>query len=93
LQEQREWPLRDYFRGSGEANDGRGLYCEKSWRENIAFMEADDDIHYSLIALDIVERFGDRFEHSPAPARRRERSVHAPTQQSPPRVDRRADPR
>ncbi len=55
-----EWPLRDYFAGGPDAAQS-GLFCPRSWRENIAFLEADDDIHYSLIALDVLERLGERF--------------------------------
>lgn len=60
LRRRGEWPLRDYFAGSSDAAQ-LGLFCPLSWRENIAFLEADDDIHYSLIALDVLERLGERF--------------------------------
>ncbi len=55
-----DWPLRDYF--SGDTPHGSALICPRSWRENIAFLEPDDDIHYSLIALHLLERFGEHFE-------------------------------
>jgi ADP-ribosylglycohydrolase len=54
------WPLTDYFSGQ-DAGDGMKLSCEKSWRENIAFMEADDDIHYSLTGLGCIEQNGPDF--------------------------------
>lgn len=56
-----DWPLRDYVAGSSDAVEA-GLFCPQSWRENIQFLEADDDIHYSLIALHVLERFADRFD-------------------------------
>ncbi len=54
------WPLSDYFTGDPPLEPA--LICPLSWRENIAFLEADDDIHYSLIALHLLERFGEHFE-------------------------------
>jgi hypothetical protein len=56
-----DWPLHDYIAGGADPA-AAGLFCPLSWRENIAFLEADDDIHYSLVALHVLERFGDRFE-------------------------------
>ncbi|MBW1643995.1 MAG: ADP-ribosylglycohydrolase family protein, partial [Deltaproteobacteria bacterium] len=46
LQNRGQWPLDFYFSGQ-EANDGIKLLFEKSLRENIAYMEPDDDIHYT----------------------------------------------
>ena len=55
-----DWPLRDYF-SSADADDGILLRCPQSMREGIAFMEADDDIHYTLAGLAIVEEHGPEF--------------------------------
>jgi ADP-ribosylglycohydrolase len=60
LKSRGDWPLRDYVSGAEQAESR--LFCPLSWRENIAFLEADDDIHYSLIALHVLERFGENFE-------------------------------
>jgi ADP-ribosylglycohydrolase len=56
-----DWELRDYFSGK-DVGDGIKLNCQNSWRENISFMEPDDDIHYSLIGLKVLEEFGPEFE-------------------------------
>lgn len=55
-----DWPLRDYFSGRG-AREGE-LSCPLSQRENIRFMESDDDIHYTLLGLLVVERYGAAFD-------------------------------
>lgn len=60
LQAKGHWELDYYFSGA-EKVDGIRLDCEKSWRENIAFMEPDDDIHYSLIGLKTLEEKGPEF--------------------------------
>jgi ADP-ribosylglycohydrolase len=60
LEARGDWPLRDYFSGR-DAGDGLRIGCEKSQRERIAFMEADDDIHYSLTGLAVVEERGPGF--------------------------------
>ncbi|NMA43932.1 MAG: ADP-ribosylglycohydrolase family protein [Oligosphaeraceae bacterium] len=55
-----DWPLRDYF--SNAKMDGSSkLICPQSTRENIGFMESDDDIRYTLIGMMIFERFGKDF--------------------------------
>ncbi|MBW1983757.1 MAG: ADP-ribosylglycohydrolase family protein, partial [Deltaproteobacteria bacterium] len=61
LQNRGQWPLDFYFSGQ-EANDGIKLLFEKSLRENIAYMEPDDDIHYTLIALKVLEEKGADFQ-------------------------------
>jgi ADP-ribosylglycohydrolase len=61
LEARGDWPLRDYFSGR-EAADGQRIGCELSHRERIAFMEADDDIHYSLTGLGVVEQKGPGFD-------------------------------
>lgn len=55
-----DWPLRDYFSGR-DAGDGLRIGCELSQRERIAFMEPDDDIHYSLIGVHVVRQAGPGF--------------------------------
>lgn len=60
LENRGHWPLDFYFSGA-EAEDEIKLPCELSQRENIAFMEPDDDIHYTLIALHVLEKHGADF--------------------------------
>ena len=60
LKNRDDWPLDDYFSGA-YAGDEYTLYCPQSQRENIAFMEADDDIHYTLIGLSVLETYGPDF--------------------------------
>lgn len=55
-----DWPLRDYFSGR-DVGDGLSLWCPASQRERIAYMEPDDDIHYTLVALGCVEQCGPDF--------------------------------
>jgi hypothetical protein len=55
-----EWPLRDYFSGR-DAGDAVALWCPASQRERIAYMEPDDDIHYTLVALGVLEERGPGF--------------------------------
>jgi ADP-ribosylglycohydrolase len=55
-----DWFLRDYFSGS-DMKDEDELICPRSQRENIAYMEPDDDIHYSLIGLKVLEDHGFNF--------------------------------
>ncbi|NUP09561.1 MAG: ADP-ribosylglycohydrolase family protein [Polyangiaceae bacterium] len=61
LEARGDWPLVDYFSGR-DAGDGVGLWCPASQREHIAYMEPDDDIHYSLVGLAVVERAGPDFD-------------------------------
>lgn len=60
LQNRNNWPLDDYFSGQ-DAGDGIPLNCPASQLENIAYMEPDDDIHYTLIALHVMETHGHNF--------------------------------
>lgn len=60
LEKRGHWPLTDYF-SNADAGDGEKLGCHLSLRENIAFMEADDDIHYSLVGLGLLEEKGPDF--------------------------------
>ncbi len=57
------WPLADFF-SNIDAGDGLKLspWCKRSERENIAFMEPDDDIHYTLTGLGVVEENGPDFD-------------------------------
>lgn len=60
LEDQSAWPLRDYF--SGRTPGGHPpLRFLKSTREQVAYMEPDDDIHYTLIALGVLEDVGPDF--------------------------------
>lgn len=56
-----DWPLNAYFSGKDVAGDALKISCPLSHRENIAFMEPDDDIHYSLVGLGVVEEKGPDF--------------------------------
>ena len=60
LENRRQWPLDYYFSGA-DVGDNLRIACPQSQRENIAFMEPDDDIHYTLIALRVLEDFGPAF--------------------------------
>lgn len=60
LNSRAHWPLDYYF--SGEKIDDMEIGCPQSWRENIAYMEPDDDIHYSLIGLKVLENKGADFK-------------------------------
>ena len=60
LENRNHWPLDHYFSGK-DVGDQLKIHCPKSHRENIAYMEPDDDIHYTLIALKILEEYGPDF--------------------------------
>jgi ADP-ribosylglycohydrolase len=60
LENRQHWPLDDYISGT-DAGDGLQVHCPLSQRENIAYMEPDDDIHYTLIALSVLEKYGPDF--------------------------------
>jgi len=60
LENRQHWPLDDYISGA-DAGDKLQIHCPLSQRENIAFMEPDDDIHYTLIALRVLENYGPDF--------------------------------
>jgi ADP-ribosylglycohydrolase len=57
-----EYPLRDYFplHSPAEARTGSLLY-PASTRENIAFMESDDDINYTVIGQRVLITHGLEF--------------------------------
>ncbi|MBU5443932.1 ADP-ribosylglycohydrolase family protein [Paenibacillus sp. MSJ-34] len=56
------WPIRDYTPGRSRAQQELGLelapYGEKSQLENIRYMESDDDIRYTVLALSLLEEKG-----------------------------------
>jgi len=53
-----DWPLADFFPESNETNSTWG---SKSLKSIIAYMEPDDDIHYSIAGLCILETSGPAF--------------------------------
>jgi len=55
-----DWPLADYF-SSRDLGDGVTLWHGQSCREDIAYMEPDDDIHYTLVGLGVLEEHGADF--------------------------------
>lgn len=62
LEEAGAYPLKGYVPGKSKAEaDGLALICPASQKENISFMETDDDIRYLVIALLIAERYGNDF--------------------------------
>lgn len=60
LQNRGDWPLTDYF-STRDVGDGMKIWCFPSTREQVAFMEPDDDIHYSLVGLGVLEEKGPDF--------------------------------
>lgn len=60
LQNRDDWPLSDYV-SCRDVGDGMSVNGEASCREHIAFMEPDDDIHYSLMGLGVMEEHGLNF--------------------------------
>lgn len=63
LENRGHWELDDYFSGV-DAGDGIILSGKESLREHISYMPPDDDIHYSLIGLKVLENIGPEFEWS-----------------------------
>ena len=61
LENRQHWPL-DYYISGVDAGDNLRIGCPQSQRGNIAFMEPDDDIHYTLVALRVLEDFGPSFK-------------------------------
>jgi len=61
LQGKGAWPLADYFPADAEGDPIRFAQGHASTRERIAYMEADDDIHYTLVGLAVLERCGPDF--------------------------------
>ena len=57
-----EWPLRDYIPSRSPAQEQTGQTgCPASCRENIAFMESDDDIRYTVLGQRILLEHGRDF--------------------------------
>jgi len=57
-----EYPLRNYFPATSSAQDKTGvLFCPDSQRENIRFMESDDDIRYTVLGQKILQEKGRDF--------------------------------
>ncbi len=58
-----EWPIKGYAPSHSEAEKvSLSVQCHDSLRENIRFMETDDDIRYMIIALLICEAKGSKFD-------------------------------
>ncbi len=57
-----EWPLKDYFplHSPAESETGTSM-CPLSTREQIAFMETDDDIRYTVLGQIVLDRYGRDF--------------------------------
>ena len=60
LENRGQWPLRDFF-SLRDVGDGLKLRCPRSCKENIRFMEEDDDICYTLVGLLLLEKHGRNF--------------------------------
>ncbi|MFT7288190.1 MAG: ADP-ribosylglycohydrolase [Halieaceae bacterium] len=61
LQKRGDWPLSDYISGLRLDENDPDLWSPASQREQIAYMEPDDDIHYSLVGLAVMETYGPGF--------------------------------
>jgi ADP-ribosylglycohydrolase len=60
----REWPLQDYVSEAFlDALGRRHESWEQTVRERIHCVAADDDIHYTLIGMLLLERAGTGFDH------------------------------
>jgi hypothetical protein len=58
----REWPLNNYIPAHSPAEDKTGkVNCPLSTREQIKFMESDDDIRYTVIGQLILQDCGKTF--------------------------------
>lgn len=57
-----EWPLRDYFPGySPAAGETGALWCPDSTRDQIAYVETDDDIRYTVLGQIVLAEHGADF--------------------------------
>lgn len=57
-----EWPLNDYFPAHSPAETVTGpIACPLSTREQIAFMESDDDIRYTVLGQMVLQARGAQF--------------------------------
>jgi len=64
LERRGHWPLDFYFSAEPRDDDEPGRTIDPddpAARENIAYMPPDDDIHYTLVALRVLERHGPGF--------------------------------
>lgn len=57
LRNRKQWPLTGYISGK-DVGDGYEIYFPETWDENICCMTADDDMHYPLVALRVLEEHG-----------------------------------
>ncbi|MGI6316650.1 MAG: ADP-ribosylglycohydrolase family protein [Christensenellales bacterium] len=56
------YPITSYTPGHSRAEaDGLLVRCPRSWRENICFMESDDDVRYTVLGLALLEEKGFSF--------------------------------
>jgi ADP-ribosylglycohydrolase len=60
LTRQGDWPLEDYISGLNKGH-GQEIRWPHSQREYIAYVEPDDDIHYTLTGLGVLEEYGPSF--------------------------------
>lgn len=57
-----EWPLKDYFPQQSPAQERTGrVGCSPSTREEIAWMETDDDIRYTVLGQLVLQQYGRDF--------------------------------
>jgi hypothetical protein len=58
------WPIRGYTPGTSRAQGEYGLRvsCVRSQKENLRFMEPDDDIRYTVLGLKMLEDKGADFD-------------------------------
>jgi ADP-ribosylglycohydrolase len=57
-----EWPIKDYFPQHSPDEDETGkIWCYPSTREEIAYMETDDDIRYTVLGQIVLQKYGRDF--------------------------------
>jgi ADP-ribosylglycohydrolase len=57
-----EWPLKDYIPADSPAREeAGGIWCDASQRENISYMESDDDIRYTVLGQILLREKGRDF--------------------------------
>lgn len=62
LQKHNDWPLKDYFSCAPAGDDATIRVCLDCCRENIKCMVGDDDVHYTLVGLTVMEEYGKDFQ-------------------------------